>query len=156
MELRQLRHFVAVVRLASMSAAAEQLGLTQPALSKSNRILEQSLGVRLLDRGPTGVRMTLFGERLKGYADLVLALSDEAVEEIDALRVHGMGVFGSAAWRRCYVRSFHGLSLHLRTFTRMWTSSSVRGSTIPSSTHCAAVASISPSRCARRVRAILT
>jgi DNA-binding transcriptional LysR family regulator len=69
-----------------MSAAAEQLGLTQPALSKSIRMLEQSLGVRLLDRGPAGVRMTLFGERLKAYADQVLALSDEAVEEIDALR----------------------------------------------------------------------
>jgi DNA-binding transcriptional LysR family regulator len=86
MELRQLRHYVAVVRLASMSAAAEQLGLTQPALSKSIRMLEQSLGVRLLDRGPAGVRMTLFGERLKAYADQVLALSDEAIQEIDALR----------------------------------------------------------------------
>src|SRR3712207_343164 len=86
MELRQLRHFVAVVRLASISAAAEQFGLTQPALSKSIRMLEQSLGVRLLDRGPTGVRMTLFGERLKAYADMVLALSDEALEELDALR----------------------------------------------------------------------
>jgi DNA-binding transcriptional LysR family regulator len=86
MELRQLRHFMAVVRLANISAAAEQLGLTQPALSKSIRMLEQSLGVRLLDRGPAGVRMTLFGERLKVYADMVLALSDEAREEIDALR----------------------------------------------------------------------
>jgi DNA-binding transcriptional LysR family regulator len=86
MDLRQLRHFVTVVRFGSFSMAAENLRVTQPALSKSLRALEQSLGVRLLDRGPAGVRMTLFGERLLGYGELVLSLTDEAVDEIDALR----------------------------------------------------------------------
>lgn len=86
MDLRQLRHFVTVVRFGSFSMAAENLRVTQPALSKSLRGLEQSLGVRLLDRGPAGVKMTLFGERLLGYGQLVLSLTDEAVDEIDALR----------------------------------------------------------------------
>ncbi len=86
MDLRQLRHFVTVVRFASFSLAAEKLHLTQSALSKSLRTLEQSLGVRLLDRGPTGIKMTVFGERLLGYSELVLSLADEAVDEIDALR----------------------------------------------------------------------
>lgn len=85
-ELRQLRHFVTVVRIGSFSAAAVELNLTQPALSKSIRLLEQSLGVRLLERGPSGVTPTQFGERLKTYADLVLTLATEAQEEIDALR----------------------------------------------------------------------
>lgn len=85
-ELRQLRHFVTVMRLRSFSAAAIELHLTQAALSKSVRLLEQSLGVRLLDRGPGGVTPTPFGERLKGYADLVLTLAAEAQEEVDALR----------------------------------------------------------------------
>ncbi len=86
MDLRQLRHFVTVARFASFSTAADHLGVTQPALSKSIRTLEQSLGVRLLDRGPAGVRATMFGERLLGYGQLLLSLSEEAVGEIDALR----------------------------------------------------------------------
>src|SRR5688500_5623729 len=86
MELPQLRHFVAVFRLANISAAHDQIELKQRAISKSIRMLDQSLGVRLLDRGDAGVRMTLFGERIKVYADMVFALSDEAREEIDALR----------------------------------------------------------------------
>ncbi|WP_019996153.1 LysR family transcriptional regulator [Aureimonas ureilytica] len=85
-EIRQLRHFVTVIRLASISAAARELNLTQPALSKSIRLMEQSMGVPLLERGPSGVSPTEFGTRLKTYADLVLTLSNEAVEEIDALR----------------------------------------------------------------------
>lgn len=81
MDIRQVRHFVTVAQLGSFSAAAKLLRVTQPALSKSVRNLEQMLGVRLFDRGPGGVRVTLFGERLLSYG-----LSDEAVAEIDALR----------------------------------------------------------------------
>ncbi|NIZ09388.1 LysR family transcriptional regulator [Pseudooceanicola sp. HF7] len=86
MELRQLRHFVTIVRFSSFSLAAEKLNLTQPALSKSIRTLEQSLGLKLLDRGPNGVRLTVFGESLMGYAELILSLTEEAADELDALR----------------------------------------------------------------------
>ena len=106
MDLRKLRHFVTVVRYGSFSMAAEQLHVTQPALSKSLRGLEQSLGVRLLDRGPTGVKVTLFGERLLGYGQLMLSLTDEAVDEIDALRCARRGTLhigGMAAVLRTIV-----------------------------------------------------
>ncbi|GHC72185.1 LysR family transcriptional regulator [Limoniibacter endophyticus] len=86
LEIRQLRHFSAVAHLASFSAAAKELNLTQPALSKSVRMLEESIGVTLFERGPSGVTLTIFGERLKNYADLMLTLSSEAIDEIDALR----------------------------------------------------------------------
>jgi len=86
LDLRQLRHFLAVVHTGSFSMAAENLRLTQPALSKSIRSMEQALGVRLLDRGPSGVQATLFGQRLIGYSELLLSLANEAVDEIDALR----------------------------------------------------------------------
>ncbi|WP_037086041.1 LysR family transcriptional regulator [Neorhizobium vignae] len=86
LDLRQLRHFMAVVHTGSFSMAAENLRLTQPALSKSIRGMEQALGVRLLDRGPSGVQATLFGQRLIGYSELLLSLANEAVDEIDALR----------------------------------------------------------------------
>jgi DNA-binding transcriptional LysR family regulator len=85
-ELRQLRHLTAVLQRASFSAAATELNITQPALSKSLRTLETSLGVRLLDRGPNGVRATVYGEQLAAYAHLVLAQVAEAEQEIEALR----------------------------------------------------------------------
>lgn len=52
MELRQLRHFLAVIDAGSFSRAAQTLGRSQQALSKSLQALEESLGVRLLDRNP--------------------------------------------------------------------------------------------------------
>ncbi|NKC52159.1 LysR family transcriptional regulator [Ochrobactrum cytisi] len=86
LEIRQLRHFATVSRPASFSAAAKELNLTQPALSKSIRVLEENIGAPLFERGPNGVQLTVFGERLKNYADLLLSLANEAIDEIDALR----------------------------------------------------------------------
>lgn len=86
MELRQLKYFVAVVERSSFSTAAEDLHVTQPALSKSLRSLEQTLGVRLLDRGPNGVKPTIYGEQLVSYARPILSLVTEARSEIDAMR----------------------------------------------------------------------
>lgn len=86
LDLRQLRQFLAVAQTGSFSVAADSLGLSQSAMSKSIRALEQQLGVQLLDRGPNGAQVTLFGERLLNYCQLILSLADEAVEEIDAIR----------------------------------------------------------------------
>jgi DNA-binding transcriptional LysR family regulator len=85
-DLRQLRNLVLVARYASFGVAAERLNVTQPALSKSIRALEESLGVRLLDRGPWGVKPTDYGLRLIEYGELVLSLTDEARNELDAMR----------------------------------------------------------------------
>ncbi|WP_046638435.1 LysR family transcriptional regulator [Neorhizobium galegae] len=86
MDLRQLRNLVLVARYASFGIAAEKLNVTQPALSKSIRALEESLDVRLLDRGPWGVKPTDYGQRLIEYGELVLSLTDEARNELDAMR----------------------------------------------------------------------
>ncbi|MGV8938557.1 MAG: LysR family transcriptional regulator [Allorhizobium sp.] len=86
MDFRQLRNLVLVGRYASFGVAAEKLNLTQPALSKSIRALEQSVGVKLLDRGPWGVKPTVYGTKLIEYGELVLALALEAENELDAMR----------------------------------------------------------------------
>lgn len=86
LDLRQLRQFLAVAQTGSFSVAAESLGLSQSAISKGIRALEQQLGVQLLDRGPNGAQVTLFGQNLLSYCQLILSLADEAVEEMDALR----------------------------------------------------------------------
>jgi DNA-binding transcriptional LysR family regulator len=59
-----ISHFLAVAACKSISRAAEALHLTQPALSKSIKQLEERLGVPLFERWPTGVRLTPFGEVL--------------------------------------------------------------------------------------------
>ncbi|OAM79054.1 LysR family transcriptional regulator [Devosia elaeis] len=86
MDFRQLRNLVFVARHGSFGIAANALNVTQPALSKSLRALEQSIGVRLLDRGPWGVKPTEYGNRLIEYGEVILSLSDEARNELDAMR----------------------------------------------------------------------
>jgi DNA-binding transcriptional LysR family regulator len=68
MQLRQLRYFLAVVEHGSFSAAAAELGRTQQALSKAIHTLEETAGVRLLDRNPRTATPTLFGEMLIAHA----------------------------------------------------------------------------------------
>lgn len=92
MELRQLRHFIEIVRSASFGQAAEKLHITQPALSKSIRNLERALGVQLLERHPGGVLPTEYGTLFLDYATLVTTELERAVEEINQLRGRGKGV----------------------------------------------------------------
>jgi DNA-binding transcriptional LysR family regulator len=80
------------VRAASFGQAAERLHITQPALSKSIRNLERTLGCTLLERHPGGVVPTDYGRVFLDYAALVTSELDRAVEELNALKGHGSGV----------------------------------------------------------------
>ena len=64
LELRHLRHALALGKYRNYARAAEALHLTQPSLSRSIATLEEELGVRLFDRSKNGVRPTAFGELL--------------------------------------------------------------------------------------------
>ena len=61
MELRQLRHFAAVALHGTFSSAAKHLHLTQPALSRQVKGLEEELGVRLLRREANNISLTPSG-----------------------------------------------------------------------------------------------
>ena len=80
---RQLKHFEAVYRLCSFVQAADDQQVTQSALTKSLRSLEDSLGNRLFDRSTRSVQPTELGERLIKHALKVLgqveALNEEAM-----------------------------------------------------------------------------
>jgi monoterpene epsilon-lactone hydrolase len=78
-ELRHLRSFVAVAEELNFGRAAEQLYLSQPALSRHIRALEQLLGCQLLRRSTHRVELTLAGESLLDRARKVLTDVDEAV-----------------------------------------------------------------------------
>jgi DNA-binding transcriptional LysR family regulator len=82
MDTRQLAAFCAVVDRKSFSLAAEQLGVTQPAVSLQIRSLEKRLGQRLLDRSGRRVELTEAGRRLYRSAQRLLALEEQLLEEM--------------------------------------------------------------------------
>ncbi len=82
MDTRQLAAFVAVVDRRSFSKAADQLGVTQPAVSLQIRSLEKRLGRQLLDRSGRRVEPTEAGQRLYRSAQRLLALEDQLLAEL--------------------------------------------------------------------------
>ena len=68
----RLRAFATVARLGGFTAAARDLGISQPAVSQRIAELEKELDCTLLERTRDGVRLTPEGERLLGYARQVL------------------------------------------------------------------------------------
>ena len=70
--LRQLKVFLAVARTRNFSRAGGQIGLTQPAVSRCIRDMEDELGLRLLDRTTREVELTEAGVKLSGALDRLL------------------------------------------------------------------------------------
>ena len=82
MDTRQLAAFCAVVERRSFSQAAEQLGVTQPAVSLQIRSLEKRLGLQLVDRSGRRVEPTEAGRRLYRSAQRMLALEEQLLAEL--------------------------------------------------------------------------
>jgi LysR family cyn operon transcriptional activator len=85
MELRHLRYFVSVAEAASVSKAALQVHVSQPALSRQIRDLEDELGVRLFDRLGRRIQLTAAGEDLLRRSRDVLATAESLVEHARTL-----------------------------------------------------------------------
>ncbi|SLN63854.1 HTH-type transcriptional regulator GbpR [Roseivivax jejudonensis] len=82
---RELRVFLSITHAGSINAAAEVMGMTQPALSRSLRRLEATLGAALFERHPHGMTLTPFGETLRRHAEMVEFETSRVVEEIRML-----------------------------------------------------------------------
>jgi DNA-binding transcriptional LysR family regulator len=76
--LNQLRTFLAVAETGSVRAAAEQLVVTQAAVSAAVAAMQRSLGIQLVRPDGRGLRLTSAGEEYAAYAHRVLGLLDEA------------------------------------------------------------------------------
>jgi DNA-binding transcriptional LysR family regulator len=84
LEVRDIEYFAVVAQHGHVGRAAEQLGLSQPALSKSLRRLEQSLGAKVVKKTPKGVDLTAVGTALfSRVRGLQLSLDDIAREAAD-------------------------------------------------------------------------
>jgi DNA-binding transcriptional LysR family regulator len=124
----ELSAFVAVARLGSFTRAAAELSLSQPALSRRIRMIEQSLQAELFDRLPGGARLTEAGKSFLPFAERALMNlrdGDEAVRGVgsgDRGRV-GLAFVSTAGYRGITqaVERFHRqnaaveLSLHTGT-----------------------------------------
>src|SRR4051812_6409059 len=88
-ELRQLRYFVMVAEEGSISGAAQKAFLTQPALSRQIKALEEAIGHPLLARQAHSIRLTPAGQMLLQEARQLLRSADLVMERV---RASGEGI----------------------------------------------------------------
>jgi DNA-binding transcriptional LysR family regulator len=85
MELRHLRYFVGVAETENVSQAAAKLHVSQPALSKQIRNLEDEMAFALFERTGKSVHLTRAGRTFLKHARTLLQLADEAIKEARAV-----------------------------------------------------------------------
>jgi len=86
MNIRQLKQFASVASSGSISRSAKELNISQPALTRSLKNLEEDLGVELIGRRANGVFLTSYGEHLLEYANCIVGDSERVRREINAMR----------------------------------------------------------------------
>ena len=91
MDAKQLRYFVVISDLGSLTSAAEYLNITQPALGQQVRNLENSLGTRLFDRHSRGVQLTEVGKLLRNHAIEILASIRRAEDDVRRFSQSALG-----------------------------------------------------------------
>lgn len=84
MNIRVIRYFIATVRAQSISAAAEQLYVTQPTLSRQFMELEEELGHKLFERSNRKIKLTPKGELFYARALEIVDLFDRTKAEVSA------------------------------------------------------------------------
>ena len=117
MHLDELESFIQVARLRSFSAAAQQLHISQPAMSKRIQSLESHLGVSLFDRLGKRVRLTPAGELLVGKANAILDLSRDMERDVGNL---AQTVSGRLSMATSHHIGLHRLSPVLQRFTQQY------------------------------------
>ncbi len=97
MEFRQLKTFLTVVKLASFTKAANELGYAQSSVTGQIQLLEEEFGTMLFERLGKQIKLTKDGENLFHYASQILTLSDEAKAVItDSFTPKGSLTIGTA------------------------------------------------------------
>jgi DNA-binding transcriptional LysR family regulator len=85
-KIKSIEAFLATVESGSIRSAARQLNLSQPAVSKALKQLEEEVGAPLLTRGTKGVYLTEFGKAFFVRAMIISQESTKAIEEIRQMR----------------------------------------------------------------------
>lgn len=85
MKLTQIECFLAAAEKLNFTAAAKALFISQPALSKQIRLIEEELGVKLFNRSKKKVMLTEAGQSLKNDLELILKNLEKAVEKAKSI-----------------------------------------------------------------------
>ncbi|MBM7691310.1 DNA-binding transcriptional LysR family regulator [Peribacillus deserti] len=91
MDIRQLRYFIAIVEEGNITAAAKRLHIAQPPLSQQLKLMEEELGVILLERQGKKSEVTDAGHALYKHALQITSLFTEGIKEIKEI---GQGIQG--------------------------------------------------------------
>jgi len=91
MELQQLEYFKTVAEMQHMTHAAEQLNISQPALSKSISNIEHEIGVPLFDRQGRSISLNRYGKLFLNSVETILREYERAKVEISSLVMPGYG-----------------------------------------------------------------
>ena len=94
MNLLHLRYFYEVARTRSFTESARSLRVSQPAISKMVRLLENDLGHALLERAKSGITLTERGELLFQSASRIFALAEAAEEKMRSSQTELTGEWG--------------------------------------------------------------
>lgn len=121
LEIDALRTLSAIARNGGVTRAANQLALSQSAVSHKIRRLEQRLGCDVLTRRAGGPLFTDAGQRLLEYARRIIDLHDEAVTSLGRIKLAGAIRMGMTEDTTC-----SGLARILGRFTRLYPEIQVR------------------------------
>lgn len=92
MDIRQLKYFLAIAEEGQITSAARKLQMAQPPLSQQLKLLEEELGVQLVERGPRSIQLTEAGMILRERAQQILDLTDSTTRE---LKDFVKGIYGT-------------------------------------------------------------
>ncbi|WP_158259810.1 LysR family transcriptional regulator [Phyllobacterium phragmitis] len=95
--LPDLKRVLVIVECGNLHAAAERLNITQPALTRSVKLLEEHLGAKLFLRHPRGVKLTQFGEHIVNHTKHILRECQVAETELGTLLQGEAGTLKMAA-----------------------------------------------------------
>lgn len=99
MEIKQLTHFLEIVKQGNITKAAEKLHIAQPHLSQQLKLLEDELGIKLIERNTRKFQITHAGQVLQNRAEQIIELTETTEKELKDLRegLHGTLSIGTIA-----------------------------------------------------------
>ena len=80
MDIKQLKYFLTIAEEGQITSAAKRLNIAQPPLSYHLKLLEEELGVKLVERGSRKIKLTDAGKILKNRAEQMLELAGATVK----------------------------------------------------------------------------